>query len=138
MIRFESIDVFRGLAILGMVLANYLAGVDWVSPWLKHAKDAGFTIIDLVAPMFIFAIGLTYARSFQRHLERDGAGKTYQHFISRFFAILGMGALFGAGEVLLGVDGQTINWGVCKPLVWPGWSHCALSAPPPGYVWPWG
>ena len=114
--RLESIDVFRGLAILGMVLANYLAGVDWISPWLKHAKDIGFTVIDLVAPMFIFAIGLTYARSFQHHLERDGGGKTYQHFITRFFAILGMGALFGAGEVLLGVDGQTINWGVLQAI----------------------
>ena len=114
--RFASIDLFRGLAILGMVLANYLAGVDWISPWFKHAKDAGFTVIDLVAPMFIFAIGLTYARSFQHRCERDGAGRTYQHFITRFFAILGMGALFSAGEVLLGADGQTINWGVLQAI----------------------
>lgn len=114
--RFHSIDLFRGLAILGMVLANYLAGVDWISPWFKHAKDTGFTVIDLVAPMFIFAIGLTYARSFQHRLERDGAGKTYQHFITRFFTILGMGALFGAGQVLLGADGLTINWGVLQAI----------------------
>ena len=114
--RFHSIDLFRGLAILGMVLAYYLAGVEWISPWFKHAKDAGFTIIDLVAPMFIFAIGLTYGRSFKRRLERDGAGKTYQHFFTRFFAILGIGSLFSAGEVLLGADGQTINWGVLQAI----------------------
>ncbi len=82
--RFHSIDLFRGLAILGMVLANYLAGVNWISPWFKHAPDAGYTVIDLVAPMFIFAIGLTYGRSFNHRLERDGAGLTYQHFITRF------------------------------------------------------
>jgi predicted acyltransferase len=114
--RFHSIDLFRGLAILGMVLANYLAGVDWISPWFKHAKDAGFTIIDLVAPMFIFAIGLTYARSFHHRVERDGSGRTYQHFVTRFFTILGMGALFSAGEVLMAVDGQTINWGVLQAI----------------------
>jgi predicted acyltransferase len=114
--RFHSIDLFRGLAIFGMVLANYLAGVEWISPWFKHAKDAGFTIIDLVAPMFIFAIGLTYKRSFDHRLIRDGVGKTYQHFITRFFAILGMGALLSAGEVLLAVDGQTINWGVLQAI----------------------
>lgn len=114
--RFHSIDLFRGLAILGMVLANYLAGVNWISPWFKHAKDAGFTVIDLVAPMFIFAIGLTYARSFNHRLARDGAGRTYQHFITRFFAILGMGALFGAGQVLLGADGMTVNWGVLQAI----------------------
>jgi predicted acyltransferase len=97
-------------------MANYLAGVNWISPWFKHAPDAGFTVIDLVAPMFIFAIGLTYGRSFNHRLERDGAGQTYQHFIARFFAILGMGALFGAGQVLLGADGMTINWGVLQAI----------------------
>jgi predicted acyltransferase len=114
--RFHSIDLFRGLAILGMVLANYLAGVEWISPWFKHAKDAGFTVIDLVAPMFVFAIGLTYSRSFRHRVERDGSGRTYQHFVTRFFAILGMGALFSAGEVLMAVDGQTINWGVLQAI----------------------
>lgn len=114
--RLASLDLFRGLAILGMVLANYLAGVEWISPWLKHAKDAGFTVTDLVAPMFIFAIGLTYGGSFRRRLARDGAGKTYQHFVARFAALLGMGALFSAGEVLLGVDGQTVNWGVLQAI----------------------
>lgn len=114
--RSHSIDIFRRLAILGMVLANYLAGVDWISPWFKHAKDTGYTIIDLVAPMFIFAIALTYRGSFDRRLEKDGTGKTYQHFITRFFAILGMGALFGAGQVLLGAEGLTINWGVLQAI----------------------
>ena len=114
--RLESIDVFRGLAILGMVLANYLGGVQWVPVYLKHARNIGFTIIDLVAPMFIFAIGLTYRRSFEHRLERDGLGRSYQHFVTRFCAILGMGALFGAGQVLLGVDGMTINWGVLQAI----------------------
>ena len=101
---------------MGMVLANYLAGVEWIPPMLKHAKDVGFTIIDLVAPMFIFAIGLTYGLSARQRLEHDGAGRMYQHFIIRFFALLGMGALFSAGEVLLQVDNQTINWGVLQAI----------------------
>ena len=114
--RLKSIDIFRGLAILGMVLANYLGGVDWVPSYLKHAKDIGYTVIDLVAPMFLFAIALTYSRSFEHRLQRDGAGRTYQHFITRFFAILGMGALFGAGQVLMGAEGLTINWGVLQAI----------------------
>jgi predicted acyltransferase len=114
--RLEAIDIFRGLAILGMVLANYLAGVEWISPWFKHAKDVGYTVIDLVAPMFIFAVGLTYGLSFKSRIKRDGAGKTYQHFIVRFFALLGMGALFSAGEILLKVDNMTVNWGVLQAI----------------------
>ena len=111
-----QLTVTGGLAILGMVLANYLAGVNWIPTWLKHAPDVGFTIIDLVAPMFIFAIGLTYGLSAQRRIKRDGAWKMTQHFIGRYFAILGMGALFSAGEILLRVDDQTINWGVLQAI----------------------
>jgi predicted acyltransferase len=114
--RLDAIDAFRGLAILGMVIANFIAGVNWIPAWLKHAPDAGFTVIDLVAPMFIFAIGLTYGPSARKRLERDGAWKMTQHFVVRFAAILGIGALFGAGEVLLQVDGQVINWGVLQAI----------------------
>jgi predicted acyltransferase len=114
--RIPSIDVLRGFAILGMVLVNYAAGVRWIPAWFKHAPDVGYSFADLVAPLFIFAIGLTYVRSAQSRLQRDGAWKMTQHFITRYFAILGIGALFGAGEVLLHFDGQTINWGVLQAI----------------------
>ena len=55
--RIEAIDQFRGLTIIGMVLANYLAGVRSAPPCLRHADDIGLTVIDLVAPFFIFEIG---------------------------------------------------------------------------------
>ena len=114
--RIDSIDSFRGLAIILMVIANFIAGVQWVPAWLKHAPDIGFTVIDLVAPMFIFAIGLTYGASARKRLQRDGSWKMFQHFVVRFTAILGIGALLGAGEVLLQVDGQVINWGVLQAI----------------------
>lgn len=114
--RLDSIDAFRGLAIISMVIANFIAGVEWIPAWLKHAPDVGFTVIDLVAPMFIFAIGLTYGASARKRLERDGAWRMTQHFVVRFATILGIGALLGAGEVLLQVDGQVINWGVLQAI----------------------
>lgn len=114
--RIESIDVFRGLAIVGMVIANFIAGVDRVPVLLKHAPDVGFTVIDLVAPMFIFAIGLTYAPSARRRLAESGVWKMTHHFLKRFFAILGIGALLSAGEIALGVDGQMVNWGVLQAI----------------------
>jgi predicted acyltransferase len=69
--RIPSIDQFRGFAILTMVLANYMGGVSLIPAWLKHAPDIGLTVIDLIAPFFIFAIGLTYELSFHRRIERD-------------------------------------------------------------------
>lgn len=114
--RLPAIDALRGFAILGMVLANYAAGIQWIPAWLKHAPDIGYTITDLVAPLFIFAIGLTYGLSAQARLRRDGAWKMAMHFITRFFAILGIGAVLGAGEILLQIDGQTVNWGVLQAI----------------------
>jgi len=49
--RSNAIDQFRGLAIVLMVLANYLAGIGWIHTWLKHAPDIGLTVTDLVAPL---------------------------------------------------------------------------------------
>ncbi len=114
--RLDSIDQFRGLAILLMVIANYLGSVRTVPAWLHHAPDIGLTVIDLIAPFFIFAIGLTYGRSFQRRLERDGREKTIGHFLSRSLALIGIGALLSAGEKLFGADGGKISWGVLQAI----------------------
>jgi predicted acyltransferase len=114
--RIQSIDQFRGLAIVLMVLANYLAGVQWIPAWLKHAPDIGLTVTDLVAPLFIFAIGLTYRLSFLRRVSRDGRRKTYQHFATRWMAVVGIGAIYSAAEIALHIDHATVNWGVLQAI----------------------
>jgi predicted acyltransferase len=114
--RLVSVDQFRGLSILLMVLANYLAGIEIIPAWLKHAPDIGLTVIDLIAPFFIFAIGLTYGLSWNRRLTNHGAWKAYQHFFTRFMAIAGIGAILSAGEIWLKIDGTTINWGVLQAI----------------------
>lgn len=91
--RLEGIDQFRGFAILLMVLADYLSRIQRVPAWLKHAPGVGLTVVDLIAPMFILAIGLVYRPSFRRRLLRDGPGQTSLHFIRRFLALIGIGAL---------------------------------------------
>jgi len=114
--RLVTIDQFRGLTIILMVLANYLGGVHSTPAWLRHAPDIGLTIIDLIAPCFIFAIGLTYGLSWKRRRATYGKIQTYQHFFTRFMAILGIGALLSAGEIWLQVDDTTINWGVLQAI----------------------
>ena len=91
--RLDSIDQFRGFAILLMVLADYLSRIQRVPAWLKHAPGVGLTVVDLIAPMFILAIGLVYRPSFQRRLLRDGRRQTALHFIRRFLALMGIGTL---------------------------------------------
>ena len=114
--RLAAIDQFRGFAILLMILANYMTNVSIIPAWLKHSDDIGYTVIDLIAPMFIFAMGLTYGLSFRRRLGRDGAWDTYQHFLTRYLALLGLGYVVTLIWELSGIQPPSINWGLLQTL----------------------
>ncbi len=114
--RIAPIDQFRGFAILLMVLADYFNNISTIPAWLKHAPDIGYTVIDLVAPLFVFAIGLTYGMSFRRRFDRDGAWRTYNHFLSRNLALIGLGFLITLGGVLTNNYPPTTNWGLLQAL----------------------
>jgi predicted acyltransferase len=95
--RLDTIDQYRGFAILLMVLVDYLSRIQRVPAWLKHAPGVGLTVVDLVAPLFIFAIGLIYRLSWQRRLVRDGRKQAVMHFARRFLALMGIGTLTPPG-----------------------------------------
>ena len=114
--RLEAIDQFRGFAIMMMALANYLGGVNIVPWWLKHAQDVGLTLVDLVAPFFIFAISLTYRPSAERRIAHNGWWRTAEHFSRRFLVLLGIGALISAVEVWVGASPKGIAWGVLQAI----------------------
>jgi predicted acyltransferase len=114
--RLEAIDRYRGFAILLMVLADYLADIVTVPAWLKHAPDVGYTVIDLIAPLFVFAMGLTFGLSFRRRAARAGLWPTYQHFITRNLALIGLGFLLTLAGDLTGVYPSTVNWGLLQAL----------------------
>ena len=114
--RLEAIDQFRGFAIFLMVLANYMNNVRTIPAWLKHSNDVGYTAIDLIAPMFVFAMGLTYGLSFRRRLVRDDAWNTYQHFLTRYLALLGMGYLITLVWELSRIQPPSVNWGLLQAL----------------------
>ncbi len=55
--RFLSLDVFRGLTICLMIVANTSGAGAEPYPVLAHAKWFGLTLADLVFPAFLFAVG---------------------------------------------------------------------------------
>ena len=114
--RLEAIDQFRGFAILLMVLADYLAKPQRVPAWLKHTPDVGLTVIDLIAPLFIFAVGLTYGISFRRGLARSGAWQTTVDFVRRYAALIGIGYLLTLLGDSTGIYESTVNWGLLQAI----------------------
>jgi predicted acyltransferase len=133
--RISSIDQFRGFAILTMVPANFMFGIQIIPAWLKHAPDIGLTVIDLIAPFFIFAISLTFGLSFNRRYERDGALHTYSYFLGRYLAIIGLGAIISAGETALGQNPSGIDWGVLQAIGMAGLVTLLVIRLPSIYRW---
>ncbi|RIE15654.1 DUF1624 domain-containing protein [Candidatus Cryosericum odellii] len=133
--RLESIDEFRGFSILLMVLANYLADPHVVPAWLKHAPDIGFTVIDIIAPMFIAAIGLTFGASFRARLVRDGRRATIEHFVFRNLALIGIGALLTVLENVWGLTAAGSDWGVLQAIGFAGLIALLFIAMPARLRW---
>ena len=114
--RIQAIDQLRGFAMICMVLINYGMGVQTLPDWLKHSPDIGMTFADLGTPVFVFAIGLTYGLSFRRRLARDGWPATMSHFVRRYLAFIGIGAIITAGQTLLGRELDRLDWGVLQAI----------------------
>lgn len=114
--RLASLDAFRGFAIVGMVLVNFWGSLNAIPDWLKHAPDIGLTFADLVAPFFIFAIGLTYGLSWRRRMERDGWGRAAGHFFRRWMAIVGIGAIMTSLEKAYGAGINQLDWGALQSI----------------------
>jgi predicted acyltransferase len=118
--RSEALDEFRGLAIIGMVAANFLAGVASVPAWFKHAPDSGLTVIDLVAPFFVLAMGAGYSRSLTRRMREDGALRAAMHFLKRFLSLIALGFLINIAAEWVGAERYAFNWGVLQALGFAG------------------
>jgi predicted acyltransferase len=116
--RYLSIDLFRGLAIIGMVFVNILSEFPNVPAWSKHAVEYGLTYVDLIAPFFIFAISLTYKMSFDSTLKREGYVKTYTRFARRYGALVGFGII--GSLYIFTSEGIKFGWGVLQAIGYAG------------------
>jgi predicted acyltransferase len=68
--RLLSLDAFRGLTILGMILVNNPGDWDHIYGPLAHARWFGWTPTDLIFPFFLFIVGTSLAYSLRKY--RDG------------------------------------------------------------------
>ncbi|ASV12222.1 DUF5009 domain-containing protein [Leptospira santarosai] len=55
--RILSLDLFRGMTVIGMILVNNPGSWSYVYSLLKHAEWNGCTPTDLVFPFFLFPVG---------------------------------------------------------------------------------
>lgn len=119
--RLKSIDSFRGFAVISMIIANYIALYDAIPSYFKHARGVGLTVIDLIAPFFLFTIGLTYRNSYLKRKALFGQKKAVFHMILRYFYLF----LIGVIGVCVAKAHFTTEWGVLQAI-----GCCGLIALP--------
>jgi predicted acyltransferase len=72
--RIISLDIFRGLTIMAMIIVNTPGSWSYSYPILQHSHWNGCTPTDLVFPFFIFAMGFSSVLSITKRLQK-GASK---------------------------------------------------------------
>jgi predicted acyltransferase len=90
--RWDALDVLRGLTIMLMMLN--LAPGSWEHNFgfLEHAKWRGWTLIDMVAPAFLFCIGVAMPLSFERRSAKGASrGDLVRHVLWRGLLLVAIG-----------------------------------------------
>src|SRR5690349_150401 len=90
--RWDALDVLRGLTII-LMLMNLTPG-SWEHNYafLMHSKWEGWTLIDMVAPAFLFCIGAAMPLSLERRSEKgDSRGTLLRHVLWRGLLLVAIG-----------------------------------------------
>ncbi|SFQ71480.1 acyltransferase family protein [Hymenobacter arizonensis] len=92
--RLISLDAFRGLTVMAMILVNNPGDWGHIYPLLEHAEWNGCTPTDLIFPFFLFIVGvsLVYALDgVKRRNEPQGA--VLLRVLKRAAVLFGLGLL---------------------------------------------
>lgn len=144
--RFASLDAFRGLTIMLMILVNNPGSWSHIYAPLKHAPWDGCTLTDLVFPFFMFIVGSAMYFSFSKSDLRFGSRLALK-IVKRTLIIFAIGlalhamaaytwksdfripgvlqrialAYCGAAFIVLFTRGQVINLSVASGLILGYW-----------------
>jgi len=91
--RLESLDIFRGITVGGMILVNNPGSWDFMYPSVRHAKWNGCTFADLVFPFFLFIVGVSVYFSFSKAQTMLSSSQVYKKIIIRTVTLFCLGLL---------------------------------------------
>ena len=105
--RLMSVDLYRGLAVAGMILVDN-PGSDDLAYWpIKHAQWNGWTPADFIFPSFVFLVGVSMVFSFAARLRRgESRRKILNHVFIRTLSLFAIGLLINVSP-LIGLDVHT-------------------------------
>jgi predicted acyltransferase len=99
-----SLDAFRGLTVILMIIVNLQGNGDAAFAALKHAEWHGLTFADLVFPWFLFIVGLSIPLA----LDRAGSGSPWPGVFRRFLVLFILGVVLA--WLIRPVEFDQIRW----------------------------
>lgn len=91
--RIVSVDIFRGLTIVLMILVNTPGTWSSVYAPFLHAPWHGYTPTDLVFPFFLFIVGTSIVFAYK---NKKTETRTYRKITIRTLKLIGLGLFLGA------------------------------------------
>lgn len=91
--RILSVDIFRGMTIVLMILVNTPGTWSNVYAPFLHAKWHGYTPTDLVFPFFLFIVGTSIVFAYQ---NKKTSSRTYRKITIRSLKLIVLGLFLGA------------------------------------------
>jgi predicted acyltransferase len=105
--RLVCLDIFRGLAVAGMILVDN-PGSDDKAYWaIKHAEWNSWTPADFIFPSFLLLVGVSMVFSFSARLRRgESRQQILWHAFKRSLILIAVG-LFVNASPIVGLDLHT-------------------------------
>ena len=95
--RLLCLDIYRGLAVAGMIIVDNPGSDDHAYWAIKHAGWNGWTPADLIFPSFLFLVGISMVYSFSSRLQRgESRNAILLHAAKRSLLLIAIGLLVNA------------------------------------------
>ncbi len=134
--RLVSLDAFRGLTILLMIVVNTPGSWNYVYSPFRHSEWHGCTPTDLVFPFFLFIVGVAMFYSFRKH-EHKLTFPAFKKILKRTLLIFLIGLFLNAFPRfdiehlrIMGVLQRialAYGFGAVLILLLPGWGRWAMA-----------
>lgn len=116
--RLISLDALRGFTIAAMLMVNFPGSEEHVFFTLRHTKWNGLSFTDLVAPIFLFVVGVSIVFAYSKsrvgvtnadsqNAHAANAGKLYKKIIIRSLKIFAVGMFL---NLMPTFDFSDIRW----------------------------
>lgn len=109
--RLLSLDAFRGFTIAAMILVNFPGNWDYVFSPLLHSDWNGISFTDLIAPFFLFIVGVSVSFAYTKRLEAGIPPRSmYKKLIIRALKIFAVGMFLNTLGLLPDMNFEDLRW----------------------------